>query len=80
MSEKIKNKIENKVAEQEKRKKEKERIEIELKAIEKRRLWKLSERDLFIELLLSVKEIEKEQKILLEKVEDIDSAICSKQQ
>lgn len=79
MSEKIKNKIENKVAEQEKRKKEKERIEIELKAIEKRRLWKLSERDLLIELLLSVKEIEKEQKILLEKVEDIDSAIWSKQ-
>ena len=70
MFDNLKNKITAKIAEVE----EKEKIEHE-----KQRLLALDEKELLIELIFSMKKMEKEQEILLEKVENLDATIWSKQ-
>lgn len=79
MFDNIKNKITDKIAEAEEKKKEKERIEQERIEQEKQRLLALDEKELLVELIFSMKNIEKEQKKLLEKVEGLDATIWSKQ-
>lgn len=64
MFDNIKNKIEEK-------KKEKERIEAEKLEQEKQRLLALDEKELLVELIFSIKNIEKEQKSLSKKVDDL---------
>ena len=46
---------------------------------EKQRLLSLDEKELLVELIFSMKNIEKEQKILLEKIENLDATIWSRQ-
>lgn len=79
MFENIKNKIVDKIEDAEKKKEEKERIEKEKLEQEKQRLLALDEKELLIELILSMKNIEKGQKALSEKIEDLDASIWSKQ-
>ena len=59
------------------RKKEKERIEKEMMEQEKQRLLSMDEKELLVELIFAVRKIEKEQKALSEKVEDLETTIWS---
>ena len=77
MFSKIKDKIENSIAEREERRKEKERIEKEMMEQEKQRLLSMDEKELLVELIFAVRKIEKEQKALSEKVEDSETTIWS---
>lgn len=77
MFSKIKDKIENSIAEREERRKEKERIEKEMMEQEKQRLLSMDEKELLVELIFAVRRIEKEQKALSEKVEDLETTIWS---
>ncbi len=77
MFSKIKDKIENSIAEREERRKEKERIEKEMMEQEKQRLLSMDEKELLVELIFAVRKIEKEQKALSEKVEDLETTIWS---
>ena len=77
MFSKIKDKIENSIAEREEKKKEKERIEKEMMEQEKQRLLSMDEKELLVELIFAVRKIEKEQKALSEKVEDLETTIWS---
>ena len=79
MFDNIKNKITAKIAEVEEIEREKERMEKEKIEHEKQRLLALDEKELLIELIFSMKKMEKEQEILLEKVENLDATIWSKQ-
>lgn len=72
-------KIKDKLAKQEEIKKEKDRLEKELIEQEKKKLLSLSEKELLVELIFAVKTIEKKQEDLIEKVEDLNTAIWSKQ-
>lgn len=74
----IKNKIAEKIEEAEKKQKEKERLEKERLEKEKQKLLALDEKELLVELILSMKNVEKGQKALSDKLEDLDSAIWSK--
>ena len=77
MFSKLKDKIENSIAEREERRKEKERIEKEMMEQEKQRLLSMDEKELLVELIFAVRKIEKEQKALSEKVEDLETTIWS---
>ena len=77
MFSKIKDKIENSIAEREERRKEKERLEKEMMEQEKQRLLSMDEKELLVELIFAVRKIEKEQKALSEKVEDLETTIWS---
>ena len=77
MFSKIKDKIENSIAEREERRKQKERIEKEMMEQEKQRLLSMDEKELLVELIFAVRKIEKEQKALSEKVEDLETTIWS---
>lgn len=79
MFDNLKNKITAKIAEVEEIEREKERMEKEKIEHEKQRLLALDEKELLIELIFSMKKMEKEQEILLEKVENLDATIWSKQ-
>lgn len=79
MFDNLKNKITAKIAEVEEKEREKERMEKEKIEHEKQRLLALDEKELLIELIFSMKKMEKEQEILLEKVENLDATIWSKQ-
>ena len=79
MFDNIKNKIVNKLEEAEEKKKEKERIEAEKLEQENQRLLKLDEKELLVELIFSIRNIEKEQKTLSEKVEYLETIIWSNQ-
>lgn len=59
------------------RRKEKERIEKEMMEQEKQRLLSMDEKELLVELIFAVRKIEKEQKALSEKVEDLETTIWS---
>lgn len=72
-------KIKDKLAKQEEIKKEKDRLAKELIEQEKKKLLSLSEKELLVELIFAVKTIEKKQEDLIEKVEDLNTAIWSKQ-
>lgn len=72
-------KIKDKLAKQEEIKKEKDRLKKELIEQEKKKLLSLSEKELLVELIFAVKTIEKKQEDLIEKVEDLNTAIWSKQ-
>ena len=77
MFENIKRKISDKIAENEEKKKEAERIEKEKIEQEKQKLMELSEKELIVELIFSIRNIEKEQKLLTEKVEGLESTMWS---
>ena len=79
MFDNLKNKITAKIAEVEEKEREKERMEKEKIEHEKQRLLALDEKELLIELIFSMKKMQKEQEILLEKVENLDATIWSKQ-
>ena len=79
MFDNIKNKISAKMAEAEEKKRERKKMEAEKIEQEKQRLLSLDEKELLVELIFSMKNIEKEQKILLEKIENLDATIWSRQ-
>jgi len=79
MFDNIKNKISAKMAEAEEKERERKRMEAEKIEQEKQRLLSLDEKELLVELIFSMKNIEKEQKILLEKIENLDATIWSRQ-
>ncbi|MEI3356430.1 MAG: hypothetical protein V8R81_05195 [Clostridia bacterium] len=79
MFDNIKNKISAKIAEAEEKERERKRMEAEKIEQEKQRLLSLDEKELLVELIFSMKNIEKEQKILLEKIENLDATIWSRQ-
>ena len=68
-------KISEKIVENENKKKEEERIEKERVKQEKQKLLEHNEKELLVELILYIKNIEKEQKVLLEKMEDLNSTV-----
>ena len=65
MFDNIKKKVSEKIVEAENKKKEEERIEKERVEQEKQKLLELNEKELLVELIFSIKNIEKEQKVLL---------------
>lgn len=79
MFDNIKNKISAKIVEAEEKERERKRMEAEKIEQEKQRLLSLDEKELLVELIFSMKNIEKEQKILLEKIENLDATIWSRQ-
>ena len=75
MFSRIKSKIKEEIEKAEERRKERERVEMEKIEREKERLLALSEKELLVELLLIMKNVQQEQKDLTEKVEQIETEV-----
>ena len=75
MFSRIKSKIKEEIEKAEERRKERERVEMEKIEREKERLLALSEKELLVELLLIIKNVQQEQKDLTEKVEQIETEV-----
>lgn len=75
MFNKIKNKVNQIIDEAEEKRKERERLEKERLEEEKKSLLALSEKELLVELLITLKNMESDQKSLLEKISELDSDV-----
>lgn len=75
MFNKIKNKVNQIIDEAEEKRKERERLEKERLEEEKKSLLALSEKELLVELLITLKNMESDQKSLLEKIGELDSDV-----